>query len=372
MPTPPLPKELYAAVVEAIAKHRGNIAAAAQAEAANLGLTPSGFSSRARKARELGMWSREELPLYQSGRLAHGGPSRFEPQPVPTAPQLPEDDVPTSELIALLRRRVQKRIEHSTAKRWRKFIVPIDGPYGLLLMGDPHLDDNGCDWNILTAHCELAARTKGIYACNLGDTSNNWGGRLSSLWAHQDTSADTTRKLIKWFFNDSGLSWFLWLIGNHDSMPGPVGRDALERFRPNHVAMEDWGARVTLCSPNGTEFRMHLAHDFPGHSQWNSLHGPQKAALMNDWAHLYGAGHKHNWALAQNEHEHRGEIYWLVRARGYKVLDSYGERLGFGSQAHGHSILAVVDPSANGPGRVQCFSDPEEGAEFLAFKRRKA
>jgi hypothetical protein len=365
MPTPPLPDKFLAEIAEIIAQHGGNVRKAATAEAASLNLTIGGFESRAKVAMQKGFWNREQLPLARPSQAA-AAPK------IPTAPELPDDDIPTADLIQMLQRRVQKRIEHVTAKRWRRFDVPIDGPYALLLMGDPHIDDNGCDWNILSAHCELAARNKGIYACNLGDTTNNWGGRLASLWAHQDTSAHTARKLVKWFFNDSGVPWFLWLIGNHDAMPGPVGRDALERFKPHGVVMEEWGARVTLRSPNGSEFRMHLAHDFPGHSQWNPLHGLQKAALMNDWAHLYGAGHKHNWMLSQNEHEHRGQIYWLARARGYKVLDDYGDRLGYGSQAHGHSILAVVDPGADGPGRITCFSDPQEGAEFLAFKRRRA
>jgi hypothetical protein len=53
------------------------------------------------------------------------------------------------------------------------------------------------------------------------------------------------------------------------------------------------------------------------------------------------------------------------------VIDHYADLHGFGSQSHGHSILAVVDPDApEGPKRLMCFSDPFEGADYLKFKRR--
>jgi hypothetical protein len=194
---------------------------------------------------------------------------------------------------------------------------------------------------------------------------------LARLWAEQDTSSATARKLVKWFLNDSGVPWWLWLQGNHDLWPGPVGGETLERFKPQSVTLEDWGAKVTLVSPCKSEFRLHVAHDFAGHSMWNPLHGPQKAALMGDQAHLYAAGHKHNWALFNCEHEHKRTLYWLARARGYKTLDHYGEVLGFGSQQHGHSIVAVIDPGAVGPSHLMCFADPFEGADYLAHKRRK-
>lgn len=35
-------------------------------------------------------------------------------------------------------------------------------------------------------------------------------------------------------------------------------------------------------------------------------------------------------------------------------------------------IDAMIDPTASKPNAVQCFLDPFEGAEFLAWKRRKS
>lgn len=355
----------YAFAVQLIHKHNGNVSAACREGAPIAGISEKGFESRCKAARRMGLWSREsiaEAKLKAANALLGA---------VPLAEPLPDDDIDTGELIEQMVKRFKKRKEHRDAKLWRRFTVPVSGPYAVMFFGDPHIDDNGCDWPMLQAHCELARTTEALFCANIGDTTNNWMGRLARLWSDQDTSAATARKLVKWFLNDSGVPWWLWIMGNHDSWPGPVGTETLERFKPQTVAMEEWGAKVTLVSPDGTEFRVHASHDFAGHSQWNPLHGPMKEAMWGDHAHLYVAGHKHNWALFNGEHNHRGNIFWLGRARGYKVIDHYADLHGFGSQNHGHSILAVVDPSqANGPAHVQCFADPFEGVEYLKFKRR--
>lgn len=361
MPANPLSKAEYQYAAELVIKHNYNVSAAAREGSALLNISVAAFESRAKRARQLGLWKRPSAkvpPLPQSR--------------VPIADGLPDDDIPVEELIETMVRRYEKRKAHRDAKLWRRFNVPVNGPYALMGFGDPHIDDNGCDWSLLKRHCELAATTEALFAYNVGDTTNNWMGRLTRLWAEQDTSSATARKLVRWFLNDSGVPWWLWIMGNHDSWPGPVGTETLERFRPDTVVMEEWGAKVTLVSPNGHEFRMHAAHDFAGHSQWNPLHGPQKEAMWGDQADLYVAGHKHNWALFHSEHSHRGNFYWLARARGYKVIDHYADLHGFGSQAKGHAILTVVDPNAKGPASAQCFADPFEGVDYLKFKRARA
>lgn len=291
---------------------------------------------------------------------------------VPVADVLPPSDLPITEIIAMQAKRFTQRLEHHKAKRWREFTIPTAGPYGLMFFGDPHVDDNGCNWPLLQSHCALAAKTEALYAINIGDSTNNWTGRLARLWAEQDTSSSTARAMAKWLLSESGVPWFLWLHGNHDLWDGPVGAGWFEAHRPHFVAMEDWQAKVVLRSPNGHALRLWAAHNFKGNSIWNNMHGLERAAQMQDWAHLYVAGHHHDTGLRQGENPHRGFCYWLARARGYKFMDNFAELHGFGEHQHGASVLAVIDPAADKPNAVQCFLDPFEGAEFLAWKRRKA
>jgi hypothetical protein len=297
--------------------------------------------------------------------------STVRPEPiVPMADPLPDPDLPIEAIVAHRKAAFERKNANALAKRWRRFHVPTDGPYALMFVGDPHLDDDGCNLPLWESHCDLMASTEHLYAVNIGDTTNDWTGRLARLWANQDTSAQTAKKFVKHYLADRGIPWFLWLHGNHDMWDGPVGRDVFERYCPEYVVMQDWQAKVTLTSPNGSEIRLWAAHNFKGNSIWNPMHGPLRAAQMEDWAHLYVAGHHHNCGIFQHENPHRGFVANGMRVRGYKWLDEYADVHQFGSHQYGASGIAVVDPDGDKLNRVTCFLDPFEAVEFLKFKRR--
>lgn len=137
------------------------------------------------------------------------------------------------------------------------------------------------------------------------------------------------------------------------------------------MQMAAWQARFSLLFPNNRRCKIWMSHDFPGHSQWNSLHGAMKAAKMKDQAHIYACGHKHNAALVNEENAERDFTFWLLRAKGYKDIDHYGDVLGHVGQKSGHSITAIIDPSKPDSQMVHCFQDMELAADFLTFKRSK-
>lgn len=280
---------------------------------------------------------------------------------------LPDDDIPTEEIIKIMCNRFAARKKHDDATKWRRFLVNTTAPIGICWFGDPHVDDNGCNWPQLREDCDIVAKTPGMYGANIGDSTNNWVGRLMKEYANQDTSISTAFKLIDWFFKDSGIDWLLMLTGNHDAW----GDDAryLKALCQNICPMIDWRAQIKLVFPNGRECLIDAAHDHKGHSQWNALHGQQKASSMGGIAHLYVAGHRHNWALAQNECSETGRVYHLARARGYKFIDGYARVNGFGEQQHGASVVSVIDPTASDLNFVRCFADVREGAAYLTYLR---
>jgi len=102
---------------------------------------------------------------------------------------------------------------------------------------------------------------------------------------------------------------------------------------------------------------------------WNRLHSPLKRAKMTGHeADLLIAGHRHTFGLAQEQDEHSGRTSWLARARGYKVLDSYANVLGYGqAQNTGESITAICEPET---GRMTCFADIQMAAGYLTWLRR--
>lgn len=343
MPIPRMDADMIRAAQEAVAKH-GSIGKAAIA----LGLARSTIQNR----------------LAAAGRTDLDAPL-----PVPTAAPLPDPDLPIEAIVAHRKAAFERKHAHHLAKRWRKYHVPARGPYALMFFGDPHLDDDGCHLPLWESHVELAASTPNLFAINIGDTTNNWAGRLARLWADQNASAETARKLVKHYLAERGIPWLLWLSGNHDLWDGPVGRSVFEKDAPAFVTLEDWQAKVTLVSPNGHELRLWAAHNFKGNSIWNPMHGPLRAAQMEDWAHLYVAGHHHNCGIVQHENPHRGFIANLMRVRGYKYIDDYAELHQFGQHQFGASGVAVIDPDGDKLNAVTCFLDPFEAVDFLHWKR---
>lgn len=287
----------------------------------------------------------------------------------PQFPKFPDDDLPVPELIDVMTERSKKRMAAADSKRWFPIKMPTNEPIAVSFLGDPHVDDDGCNWELLRHHAELHKKNTNIYAVNIGDSINNWSGRLSHLYAEQETSRSTAWKLAEWLMEDSGFEWLIWIIGNHDRWN--AGSEVFKRMGTRAVPIEDWACKCRLVFPNKREVKLDVAHDHPGRSQWNDLHAETKAAKMGDAAHIYVSGHQHRWGLTQMELAEKGIVSWLARVRGYKYIDSYARHRGYEQQKHGAAVTAVIDPEADEMGLIHCFADMEEGVDFLHTKRRK-
>ena len=342
-------KQLYA-------KHKGNI---------------TGIARELKKSRNtVDHWYKNQLGLPGKGVSGQNAAEHNAPEEdVLEFPEFPEDDLTAPEILKHLGERFELRYEHKQSKTWFPVKVNIDGPIGLSFFGDPHLDSNGCNIPLVTHHAALHRKNDALFGVNIGDSLNNWTGRLAKLYANQDTSKSTAFKLAEWFLRDAGIKWACWLMGNHD-MWGDLAA-VMRAMNVENIPMEDWQARFKLVFPNGRECKIWAAHDFKGHSMWNTLHGPQKAAHMKNEAHIYACGHTHNWAMHQEESGSRDFTYWLIRSRGYKHIDSYGELLGHFPQQEGSTITAIIDPDADTlAGFIQCFADMDAAVDYLQWKRQ--
>lgn len=289
-------------------------------------------------------------------------------------PDFPPDSVPIERIIDTLEERSTIRRASYDAHTWFPVKVKDTKPIGVMWFGDPHVDDDGCDWGLLKSHIELCKKP-GVYAANIGDTTNNWAGRLITKYASQETSVKTARRLAEWFMLDSGIRWLVFLLGNHDQWGD--GSEILSQMAKRHatqkVVMHDWEARFSLNFPNGEKINIWAAHDFPGDSQWNPLHGPVKAARFGPDVDLLVCGHKHNWGVSHWELADKGTCPLMIRTRGYKFNDEYARRIGKTEQSEGASIFTVINPhSATRGGRLMAFADVERGVDFLQWLRGKS
>lgn len=282
-------------------------------------------------------------------------------------PEFPNEDIDVEEILDHLSKRWEKKQEHEQAKRWFDITVKSDDVFGLAVVGDPHLGSH-CNIPLLRRDVEIMSTTPGVHCVNIGDTTNNWPGygRLAALYAEEDMSRPTERKLARWFLE--ALPWVVWLEGNHDNMAGELSV-YLRSQNVKQIPMLDWAARFKLVFPSAT-IKVDAAHNHKGTSIYNPLHGQRRADLWGEDADIYVSGHHHTWAIQQHERQDSdGSCVTYARARGYKWHDEYGRRGGFHEERYGSTIIFVIDPKAPPPTRVKPFADLEEGAEFLTWKR---
>lgn len=313
--------------------------------AAALGLARSSFQGRLSRAASLGIKEEKiEFPAF----VMEG-----------------DEDEPIDDLLARFRKDHERKQKAIQERNWFPIKVKEDKPYGILWFGDPHLGPH-CNWTLLERHVAIA-RQDGVYGGNIGDTTDNWPwtGRMARLWAENDISHKTEKRLATWFMMEAGIKWLLWLGGNHDEWNG--GTEFYKMLGANHIPVIDWRAQFTLSHKNGSQARVDAAHGRKGTSIYNPTHGTLRDAKFGEEASLFVTGHIHSYGLFHIEFPEKKTTTWLAQISGYKMGDRYALVNGFAQSNSGAAVLSIVDPVT---GKVQCFEDVEEGAEYLAWKRR--
>lgn len=289
-----------------------------------------------------------------------------------TLPDFADDDISAAEIINHMKRRFERKFESHQQKQWFPVKMKSNEPIGLAFVGDPHVDDDGCNWPLLTRDVELLANTPGMHAINIGDTTNNWTGRLVKKYADQESSKKTGYKLAKWLLKDSGVNWLMWLLGNHDSWND--GATIISEMAADITPVFDWQARFVIEFPNGASCPVHAAHNFKGTSIYNPSHGAMRAAKFGQRCpRILMQGHHHDYHMVEGVYEDLDQTYWAGKCRGYKYIDSYADNLQFGQNSHGATVTAIIDPSSD-PGSstfIRMFPDLVQACDFLTYLRQR-
>ena len=284
------------------------------------------------------------------------------------ADAIPDPDLPIDELLAIRKRQFALKQGYEEASKLRNVKVLLDGPIGLCHFGDPHLDDDGTDIGQLERDKEIVMKTRGMLACNVGDQSNNWCGRLARLYAEQSTSAEQAIQLLQWFIG--GIDWLYLVAGNHDAWSGadsPIRW--IKTIRSIHAPTS---VRLNLCFPNGRQVRVNARHDFPGNSMWNPAHGPARAAQMGWRDHILTCGHKHIGGYNIIKDPNSGILSHAIRVASYKTYDRFAASKGFPDQNLSPCVVTIIDPYAKEEkGLVQLWLDLEHAADYLTYSRKE-
>jgi len=197
-------------------------------------------------------------------------------QPEFSITPIPDDDLDIEELVNLRIKQFEKKKNYEEATKLIDVKVKISGAIGILHFGDPHVDDDGTDLDLLRRHSDLT-QIEGVWGANIGDTTNNWVGRLARLYAQQSTSAAQAWKLAEWFV--ARTRWLYMIGGNHDAWSGAA--DPLKWIaKQSDTLYKASECRINLKFPNGRSVIVNARHDFSGSSMWNPAHAQMKAAQM--------------------------------------------------------------------------------------------
>lgn len=285
------------------------------------------------------------------------------------APELPSGEMETEELIAIRLKTWERKNEAERARKLIPINIKLDGPIGIVHFGDPHVDDDGCNFRQLVDDVQTVKSTPGMMAGNVGDLQNNWVGRLAALFANQSATAAQSWQLTEWLVKE--VPWLYLIKGNHDMWSGS-GDPLNWMMQGASGVMDEWQMRLALKFKNGREVRINARHDFSGHSQWNSAHGPAKAAMMGFRDHILVAGHRHVSGYNILKDPATGLISHAIRVSGYKEHDHYAKVKGFPDGNFAASAVTIIDPYEECKFcPVTTFFDVQEAAEYLTWKRGK-
>lgn len=312
---------------------------------------------------------RRHLARYEGPQPMGGDGVVLEVAGIASVPPLPDEDLPVDVLVERRKQQFAQRRKAWSARKLVPIQIKDDGPIGIAHIGDPHVDDNGTDIFALENDARIIRETPGMLAANVGDTNNNWAGRLGHLYSQESVSAREAWKLTEWYLGL--MPWLFIIMGNHDlwSGPGnPINWICSYGGRWN----EPSAVRMELQFPNGCGVRVNARHDFKGYSMWNPAHGAMKAAQMGFRDHIMTCGHKHTTGYGVVKDPASGVVSHCMQVAGYKTLDAYSRDGGFLDGNISPCALTVIDPHAeNERGRVTVFFDLEAGADFLTYLRKR-
>ena len=284
---------------------------------------------------------------------------------------VPEDDqIPDGlEVIKRVAPLTESYINRSR-KKWRRVVPVRPEPFGIAFIGDPHLDNKGCNLKKLLNDIEII-KASGLRSVQMGDVLDNFHarGKLAEKQADNFMTRKEGLGAARWLTQE--LDWDAFILGNHDKWLGPTGEVLLgEWIRPNRVF--DWIVELTYAWDGG-EFKVTAAHDFKGHSGYNPLHANFKRALEDGTSDLYVSAHRHNAAKGDFANGYRGKHYHHLRVKGYKDFDEYAHEKTLPQQVEGHSGVAVINPhSETQEGQCRLFYDLSDAAEHLEMLRKRA
>ena len=285
------------------------------------------------------------------------------------------NDSAVSPFKEIREKRLKEFSRQKRAGNWRK-VRPVklahNEPYCIIFIGDPHLDNPGTDIELFEKWTSRLDASRNIYGFGLGDWLDEWLRVLSFLYAKSETTAPEGHEMLRHYLGQIGPHMIGSVSGNHDDWSAALDFIMREAGVINH---RKHAVRIGIKSKNGRMVTVGARHRFPGHSQWNTVHGIMKAAKMGWRDHILVGGDKHISGDAKVKDPDTGFITHCYQVAAFKIYDDYSEEKGFLDHHISPAIACVVDPSKkdDDPSLIEPFYCPDAAILYLeALLARKS
>ena len=281
-----------------------------------------------------------------------------------------DPDVPISVLMDHKKARYERLRNHEESAKLIKVRLRDKGVIALVMLGDPHLDNDGTDVGAFEQHCELIANTDGMYCTILGDVTDNWVGRLAKLYAQSSTTEWDAWRLTEHFISMVQEKLVFLVGGNHDAWSGT--KDPLRWIMRQTASLyRQHAVRIEVHTDDGKRIRINARHDFKGISMWNPAHGPGRELQKGVRDHIAVCGHRHVSGHMILKDPDSGIAMHALQVASYKWIDHYAKEQGFPDQQLSPCAVTLIDtrlPDTH-PDFIHVYWDPVKAAADLKALR---
>lgn len=252
---------------------------------------------------------------------------------------------------------------------WRKPVLArlTPEPFRLKIFGDPHLDSDGCNFELFERHWMEMDVTRRVYGVCVGDWFNNWLRALGHLWKEETTPPSDAWMCLEYLMDQRGDALIAACSGNHDDWThGPA--DPVDLLMKKHGVLYRKGAiRVGLHWDGLDPMHWSIRHKWKGNSMYSAAHWGVRANREGWRDTLLIGGHIHQDEPRLVSHTD-GFISHVCQVSAFKEYDDYTDIHGFNGPKISPVWDVVIDPreSEKSPDRVKVFWSSEKAQRYLS------
>ncbi len=283
--------------------------------------------------------------------------------------EIRDSNVPSShDYVAAKERMISTYQKRKLKGNWRKPVqtrLPAK-PFRLKIFGDPHLDADGCNYELFEQHWLDMDAANGVYGICVGDWFNNWLRVLGHLWKDEETIPSDAWLCLEWLMEQRGDALIAACSGNHDDWThGPV--DPVDLLMKKYGVLYREGAIRLKVDFDGLDSMFWaIRHKWKGTSMYSAAHWGIRANREGWRDGLMIGGHTHIDEPRMVTHPDGFHAH-VCQISSFKEFDKYADTHGFNGPKISPVWDLVIDPRVpdTSPDKIKIFWDKDKAARYL-------